>query len=112
MFWNTDIDFTDVPHLDLLAIAAHPDDVEQTCGGTMIRMAELGYKTDMMFYSSGGIQPWDWGVQNGFGDTARFANRDHGTFAIDFVFIVFQDVDQHRNLFGTYLKQTHASQTM
>lgn len=31
---------------------------------------ELGYKTDMFYYSlGGGIQPWDWGVQNGFGDT-------------------------------------------
>ena len=25
--------------LDLLAIAAHPDDVELTCGGTLIKMA-------------------------------------------------------------------------
>ena len=31
--------------------------------------AELGYKTDMFYYPSGGIQPWDYGVQNGFGDT-------------------------------------------
>jgi carboxypeptidase C (cathepsin A) len=31
--------------------------------------AELGYKTDMYYYPSGGIQPWDYGVQNGFGDT-------------------------------------------
>ena len=30
---------------------------------------ELGYKTDMQYYTSGGIQPWDYGVQNGFGDT-------------------------------------------
>jgi carboxypeptidase C (cathepsin A) len=30
---------------------------------------ELGYKTDLYYYVSGGIQPWDWGVQNGFGDT-------------------------------------------
>ena len=30
---------------------------------------ELGYKTDMFYYPSGGIQPWDYGVQNGFGDT-------------------------------------------
>ena len=28
--------------VDLLAIAAHPDDVEQTCGGTLLRMAEGG----------------------------------------------------------------------
>jgi carboxypeptidase C (cathepsin A) len=31
--------------------------------------AELNYKTDMYYYPSGGIQPWDYGVQNGFGDT-------------------------------------------
>jgi carboxypeptidase C (cathepsin A) len=31
--------------------------------------AELGYKTDMYYYPSGGIQPWDYGVENGFGDT-------------------------------------------
>jgi carboxypeptidase C (cathepsin A) len=30
---------------------------------------ELAYKTDMMYYVSGGIMPWDYGVQNGFGDT-------------------------------------------
>jgi len=30
---------------------------------------ELGYKTDLMYYVSGGIMPWDYGVQNGFGDT-------------------------------------------
>ena len=28
--------------LDILAIAAHRDDVEQTCGGTLLKMAELG----------------------------------------------------------------------
>ncbi|HJZ98076.1 MAG TPA: hypothetical protein VKE70_16315 [Candidatus Solibacter sp.] len=30
---------------------------------------ELGYKTDLYYYPSGGIQPWDYQVQNGFGDT-------------------------------------------
>jgi carboxypeptidase C (cathepsin A) len=30
---------------------------------------ELGYKTDLFYYPTGGIQPWDYGVQNGFGDT-------------------------------------------
>jgi carboxypeptidase C (cathepsin A) len=30
---------------------------------------ELNYKTDMFYYPSGGVQPWDYGVQNGFGDT-------------------------------------------
>ncbi len=30
---------------------------------------ELGYKTDMTYYTSGGIQPWDYGQGNQFGDT-------------------------------------------
>jgi bacillithiol biosynthesis deacetylase BshB1 len=39
--------------LDLLAIAAHPDDVEQTCGGTLLRMAEMGYRTGVLDLTAG-----------------------------------------------------------
>ena len=39
--------------LDLLAIAAHPDDVELTCGGTLIKMAQLGYKTGVLDLTRG-----------------------------------------------------------
>jgi bacillithiol biosynthesis deacetylase BshB1 len=39
--------------LDVLAIAAHPDDVEQTCGGTMLRMAEMGYRTGVLDLTAG-----------------------------------------------------------
>jgi bacillithiol biosynthesis deacetylase BshB1 len=39
--------------IDLLAIAAHPDDVEQTCGGTMIKMAEMGYRTGVIDLTAG-----------------------------------------------------------
>jgi N-acetylglucosamine malate deacetylase 1 len=38
---------------DILAIAAHPDDVEQTCGGTMLRMAEAGYHTAIIDLTAG-----------------------------------------------------------
>jgi bacillithiol biosynthesis deacetylase BshB1 len=31
--------------IDLLAIGAHPDDVELTCGGTLIKAARAGYHT-------------------------------------------------------------------
>lgn len=39
--------------LDLLAIAAHPDDVELTCGGTMLAMSERGYKTGILDLTEG-----------------------------------------------------------
>jgi N-acetylglucosamine malate deacetylase 1 len=39
--------------LDVLAIAAHPDDVEQTCGGTLLSMAELGYRTGVLDLTAG-----------------------------------------------------------
>jgi bacillithiol biosynthesis deacetylase BshB1 len=39
--------------LDVLAIAAHPDDVEQTCGGTLIKMAEKGYRTGILDLTAG-----------------------------------------------------------
>jgi N-acetylglucosamine malate deacetylase 1 len=39
--------------LDVLAIAAHPDDVEQTCGGTLLRMAEMGYRAGVLDLTAG-----------------------------------------------------------
>ena len=39
--------------LDLLAIAAHPDDVELTCGGTLLKMARHGYKTGILDLTAG-----------------------------------------------------------
>ena len=40
-------------NLDLLAIAAHPDDVELTCGGTLLKMAQHGYKTGILDLTAG-----------------------------------------------------------
>ena len=39
--------------LDVLAIAAHRDDVEQTCGGTLLKMAERGYRTGILDLTRG-----------------------------------------------------------
>jgi N-acetylglucosamine malate deacetylase 1 len=39
--------------LDLLAIAPHPDDVELTCGGTMLKMAQAGYATGILDLTRG-----------------------------------------------------------
>jgi N-acetylglucosamine malate deacetylase 1 len=40
-------------NLDVLAIAAHPDDVELTCGGTLIKMAARGYSTGILDLTRG-----------------------------------------------------------
>jgi bacillithiol biosynthesis deacetylase BshB1 len=40
-------------NLDVLAIAAHPDDVELSCGGTLLRMAQQGYKTGILDLTAG-----------------------------------------------------------
>jgi N-acetylglucosamine malate deacetylase 1 len=39
--------------LDILAIAAHRDDVEQTCGGTLLKMAQLGHRTGILDLTKG-----------------------------------------------------------
>ena len=38
---------------DILALAAHRDDVEQTCGGTLLKMAERGYRTGILDLTQG-----------------------------------------------------------
>ncbi|HEY7618037.1 MAG TPA: PIG-L family deacetylase, partial [Terriglobales bacterium] len=38
---------------DILAIAAHRDDVEQTCGGTLLKMAQRGYRTGILDLTQG-----------------------------------------------------------
>ena len=39
--------------IDILAIAAHRDDVEQTCGGTLLKMAALGWRTGILDLTQG-----------------------------------------------------------
>ena len=39
--------------IEILAIAAHRDDVEQTCGGTLLKMAEHGHRTGILDLTRG-----------------------------------------------------------
>jgi len=39
--------------VDILTIAAHPDDVEITCGGTILKMAEAGYRVGLLDLTAG-----------------------------------------------------------
>lgn len=41
------------PIADVLAIAAHRDDVEQTCGGTLLRMKSIGVSTAILDLTRG-----------------------------------------------------------
>src|SRR5215467_696970 len=57
-----------MPALDILALAAHRDDVEQTCGGTLIKMARRGYRTGILDLTQG-----EMGTRGGAEDRAREA---------------------------------------
>jgi N-acetylglucosamine malate deacetylase 1 len=54
--------------LDILALAAHRDDVEQTCGGTMLKMAQRGYRTGILDLTQG-----EMGTRGSAEDRAREA---------------------------------------
>jgi N-acetylglucosamine malate deacetylase 1 len=41
------------PPLDILAIAAHRDDVEQTCGGTLLKAAQRGQRSGILDLTQG-----------------------------------------------------------
>jgi bacillithiol biosynthesis deacetylase BshB1 len=43
--------------LDVLAIGAHPDDLEITCGGTIAKLVKLGYRVGMLDLTSGEPTP-------------------------------------------------------
>ena len=56
--------------LAVLAIAAHRDDVEQTCGGTLLKMAERGHRTGILDLTRG-----EMGTRGTADDRAREADE-------------------------------------
>jgi bacillithiol biosynthesis deacetylase BshB1 len=58
------------PSLDILAIAAHRDDVEQTCGGTLLKMAQMGHRTGILDLTRG-----EMGTRGSSEDREREANQ-------------------------------------
>jgi bacillithiol biosynthesis deacetylase BshB1 len=57
------------PALDILAVAAHRDDVEQTCGGTLLRAAQRGQRTGILDLTQG-----EMGTRGSAEDRAREAD--------------------------------------
>jgi bacillithiol biosynthesis deacetylase BshB1 len=53
MFYPPALDLENTAPLDVLAIAAHPDDIEQTCGGALLKMAAMGYRTGALDLTAG-----------------------------------------------------------
>ena len=41
------------PQLDVIAVGAHPDDVEIGCGGTVARLVEQGYRVGIIDLTDG-----------------------------------------------------------
>ncbi len=73
--------FTSPARLDVLALAAHPDDVELAAGGTMCLLHEQGYKTGIVDFTRGELGTR--GTPEGRAEEAAEASRLMGLSARD-----------------------------
>lgn len=48
---------TEYPQLDVIAVGAHPDDVEIACGGSLAKLSQLGYKVGIIDLTDGEPTP-------------------------------------------------------
>ena len=51
------MNINDYPQLDVIAVGAHPDDVEIACGGTLARLVEQGYQVGIIDLTDGEPTP-------------------------------------------------------
>ena len=65
------------PELDLIAVGAHPDDVEIACGGTLARLARKGYAVGIVDLTDGEPTPHSPGPEVRLAE-ARACRRDPG----------------------------------
>ena len=45
------------PQLDVIAVGAHPDDVEIACGGTLAKLVQQGYQVGIIDLTDGEPTP-------------------------------------------------------
>ncbi len=64
---------SDLPPLDLIAVGAHPDDVEIACGGTLARLSDLGYRVGIVDLTDGEPTPGSSGPAERALEAARAA---------------------------------------
>jgi LmbE family N-acetylglucosaminyl deacetylase len=61
------------PELDLIAVGAHPDDVEIACGGTLARLARKGYNVGIVDLTDGEPTPHSPGPEVRLAEAERAA---------------------------------------
>lgn len=61
------------PRLDVIAVGAHPDDVEIACGGTLALLAKQGYKVGIIDLTDGEPTPGSPGPEARFVEAQRAA---------------------------------------
>lgn len=64
------------PQLDVIAVGAHPDDVEIACGGTLARLVQQGYRVGVVDLTDGEPTP------NSPGPQARLAEAQRAAEAL------------------------------
>jgi N-acetylglucosamine malate deacetylase 1 len=64
---------TPEPELDLIAVGAHPDDVEIACGGTLARLARKGYAVGIVDLTDGEPTPHSPGPEVRLAEARRAA---------------------------------------
>jgi LmbE family N-acetylglucosaminyl deacetylase len=63
----------DYPQLDVIAVGAHPDDVEIACGGTLARLAKQGYRVGIIDLTDGEPTPLSPGPEVRLAEAERAA---------------------------------------
>jgi len=85
----------DYPQLDVIAVGAHPDDVEIACGGTLARLAEQGYRVGIVDLTDGEPTPGSSGPE------ARLAEAQAAAETLGVEVRVTLDLP-NRKLFDSY----------
>ena len=82
-------------HLDVIAVGAHPDDVEIACGGTLARLARQGYRVGIIDLTDGEPTPHSPGPE------ARLAEARAAAAALGVARRIQLDLP-NRRLFDTF----------
>ena len=65
--------FSEFPQLDVIAVGAHPDDVEIACGGTVAKLVQQGYRVGIVDLTDGEPTPGSPGPEVRLAEAQRAA---------------------------------------